>query len=127
MRPVEPVRLDNAWVRLEPLAPSQADDLVRAGSDPGLWRFMFGGPLSDAGAAQAWIDDMLADSALAVTYSVYEKESGELAGSTSLINANTRFRTIEIGYTWYASRFQRTVVNTATKRLLLGHLFDGPL
>ena len=124
MRPVLPVTLENTWVRIEPLDPSQAGDFVIAGSDPALWRYMFADALSDESTAGRWIDEMLASPAMTASFAVYEKRSGELAGSTSLINANRPFRSVEIGYTWYAKRFQRTLVNTATKRLLLGHVFD---
>jgi RimJ/RimL family protein N-acetyltransferase len=31
---------------------------------------------------------------------------------------------VEIGYTWYAARWQRTHVNTACKLLLFAHAFD---
>jgi RimJ/RimL family protein N-acetyltransferase len=31
---------------------------------------------------------------------------------------------VEIGYTWYGKRWQRTHVNTACKLLLLGHAFE---
>jgi N-acetyltransferase len=34
-------------------------------------------------------------------------------------------RRVEIGYTWYAARWQRSHVNTVCKRLLLGHAFDA--
>ena len=33
--------------------------------------------------------------------------------------------TLAIGYTWYRAGAQRTHVNTACKRLLLGHAFDA--
>jgi RimJ/RimL family protein N-acetyltransferase len=32
---------------------------------------------------------------------------------------------VEIGYTWYAGRWQRSHVNTACKLLLLAHAFDA--
>src|SRR4030095_11006757 len=32
---------------------------------------------------------------------------------------------VEIGYTWYAKRCQRTHVNTASKLLLFAHAFEG--
>jgi RimJ/RimL family protein N-acetyltransferase len=32
---------------------------------------------------------------------------------------------VEIGYTWYAKRWQKSHVNTACKLLLFGHAFDS--
>jgi RimJ/RimL family protein N-acetyltransferase len=37
----------------------------------------------------------------------------------------TEIDRVEIGYTWYGKRWQRSHVNTACKLLLLGHAFDG--
>ena len=34
-------------------------------------------------------------------------------------------RRVEIGWTWYARRVQRSALNTEAKLLLLGHAFDG--
>jgi N-acetyltransferase len=52
--------------------------------------------------------------------------------TTDTVIGSTRFHDIvpavdrvEIGYTWYAKRCQRTHVNTACKLLLLGHAFDS--
>jgi len=51
--------------------------------------------------------------------------------ATNLVAGSTRFHDIaaaidrvEIGYTWYARRWQRTHVNTACKLLLLAHAFE---
>jgi RimJ/RimL family protein N-acetyltransferase len=51
----------------------------------------------------------------------------ERAHSAALMAAAADVRNIdrvEIGYTFYAQRWQRTHVNTACKLLLLGHAFD---
>jgi RimJ/RimL family protein N-acetyltransferase len=45
-------------------------------------------------------------------------------GSTSYHDIVPAVRRLEIGYTWYARRAQRTHVNTACKLLLLTHAFE---
>ncbi|MEZ9895688.1 GNAT family N-acetyltransferase, partial [Vibrio lentus] len=46
-------------------------------------------------------------------------------GSTRFCNADPVHHRVEIGYTWYASRFQKTSVNTECKLLLLSHAFES--
>ena len=49
--------------------------------------------------------------------------SGCLAGATHYLNIMPTDRGLEIGGTWYGPEFQRTVVNTECKYLLLQHAF----
>lgn len=55
---------------------------------------------------------------------VRELESGEIAGSTRYHDIVPAIGRVEIGYTWYASKWQRSHVNTACKLLLLTHAFE---
>lgn len=48
----------------------------------------------------------------------------EVVGTTRLMRMNEAHRRLEIGGTFYATRVQRTGVNTEAKRLLFGHAFD---
>jgi RimJ/RimL family protein N-acetyltransferase len=45
-------------------------------------------------------------------------------GTTSYHDIVPSIGRVEIGYTWYARRVQRTHVNTSCKLLLLSHAFD---
>ena len=47
-----------------------------------------------------------------------------LVGCTRYCNIAAANRRLEIGYTWYAKRVQRTALNTEAKRLLLAHAFE---
>jgi RimJ/RimL family protein N-acetyltransferase len=51
--------------------------------------------------------------------------SGELAGTSSYHDIVPAVERVEIGYTWYALRWQRTYVNAAAKLLLMGHAFEA--
>jgi RimJ/RimL family protein N-acetyltransferase len=57
-------------------------------------------------------------------WAVRELETGAIAGSTRYHDVIAAADRVEIGYTWYAKRWQRSHVNTACKLLLLGHAFD---
>ena len=57
-------------------------------------------------------------------FAVLEATTGAVLGSTSYHDIVPAIERLEIGYTWYARRVQRTAVNTTAKLLLLSHAFD---
>jgi RimJ/RimL family protein N-acetyltransferase len=60
----------------------------------------------------------------AMPFIVREKESKEVIGCTRYFNVDEDNHRLEIGYTWYSERYQRTAVNTECKLLLLSHAFE---
>ena len=60
-----------------------------------------------------------------LAFAVREIASDTIVGSTRYCNIDAGLPRLEIGYTWYAACWQRTHVNTACKRLLLAHAFEG--
>jgi RimJ/RimL family protein N-acetyltransferase len=56
---------------------------------------------------------------------VVRDAKGDVVGSTRYCHVDATNRRVEIGYTWYAARVQRTGLNTEAKRLLLGHAFEA--
>lgn len=55
---------------------------------------------------------------------VRELTTNAIVGSTRYHDIVPAIDRLEIGYTWYTARWQRSHVNTACKLLLLGHAFD---
>ena len=53
-----------------------------------------------------------------------EKASGQAIGSTRYGNIDRTHHRVEIGWTWVAPAWQRSVVNTEVKYLLLRHAFE---
>ena len=53
-----------------------------------------------------------------------ERATGRVVGSTRFGNYDPANRRIEIGWTWIAQPWQRTVVNTEAKYLMLTHAFE---
>jgi len=60
----------------------------------------------------------------ALPFAIIERSSGRAVGSTRFGNIETSHRRVEIGWTWIARQWQRTVVNTEAKYLLLSHAFE---
>ncbi len=120
-----PLTLEGHGVRLEPLSPAHARDLAAACADGELWELWFTSvPSPDE--VDAYIADALAGAAAGhmLPWAVRELSSGTIVGSTRFHDIVAPIDRVEIGYTWYARRWQRSHVNTACKLLLLAHAFD---
>ncbi len=122
---IEAVVLENAFVRLEPIAERHRAALREAGDDPDLWRFA--SINQHNGDFNAWFDERLAATAdgREICFVITDKASSACAGSSSFLAINLANRKLEIGWTWYPKRFWAGAVNPATKRLMMGHGFDA--
>lgn len=118
--------LRNDHVTLVPIDMAHAADFLAIGSDTDIWAYMTADTFETIDDATGWVESRIAycEQTGSVAFSVYDNDSGRLAGSSSYMTVPTAHATLEIGYTWYGKNFQRTHVNTATKILLLGHAFD---
>jgi RimJ/RimL family protein N-acetyltransferase len=113
-------------VRLEPLAPEHAGGLARAADDGTLWELWFTQvPAPDEVARYLGEAAAGKEAGRMLPWAVREMGNGEVVGSTRYHDIEAAIDRVEIGYTWYAARWQRTHVNTACKLLLLGHAFDA--
>jgi RimJ/RimL family protein N-acetyltransferase len=122
---IAPVLLEGHGVRLEPLAPGHAPALAAAAADGRLWELWFTG-VPEPGQEGAYIEQALAGQrdGHMLPWAVRDLASGTIVGSTRYHDIVDAVDRVEIGYTWYARRVQRTHVNTACKLLLLGHAFE---
>lgn len=121
-----PIVLEGHGVRLEPLETGHADALGVAASDGKLWELWFTSVPEPAGAAK-YVADALAGQAAGhmLPWVVRELSTGAIVGSTRYHDILADVDRVEIGYTWYAKRWQRSHVNTACKLLLLTHGFES--
>ena len=73
-----------------------------------------------------WVLDILsrAEKGTDLPFVAIHLASGRAAGATRYLNIMPQDRGLEIGGTWYGPEFQRTVVNTECKYLLLHHAFE---
>ncbi len=123
---IQPVVLSGRYVRLEPLSEKHIPDLTLAGQDESIWEYMLYGMVTTEEKMRAWVQDLLNRQAQGtdLPFAVIHLESGRAIGSTRFMEIRPQHRGVEIGGTWYAPAFQRTVVNTECKYLLLCHAFD---
>lgn len=126
MKPLAPITLEGHGVRLEPLTQAHHDGLIAAARDGNLWDLSFTS-VPRAEETSAYIADALAEAAAGtmLPWAVRECTTGAIVGSTRYHDIVLPIGRVEIGYTWYAARWQRRHVNTACKLLLLEHAFDS--
>jgi N-acetyltransferase len=120
------VTLEGHGVRLEPMETSHADALAAAASDGRLWELFYTAIPSpaDVGAYIASALEGFRNGDM-LPWVVREQKSGDIVGSTRYHDIVAAIDRVEIGYTFYAARWQRTHVNAACKLLLLSHAFDS--
>ena len=120
-----PITLEGHGVRLEPLAIDHHDGLVAAASDGRLWELWYTAVPSPE-QARTYIETALKghQDGHMLPWVVRELSTGAIAGSTRYHDIVAPIDRVEIGYTWYAARWQRSHVNTACKLLLLTHGFE---
>jgi len=122
----KPVTLERDGIRLEPLSPEHHDGLAAAATDGELWKLWFTS-VPEPGAVVTYIRDAVkgqSDGHM-LPWAVRELTTGTIVGSTRYHDIVAAIDRVEIGYTWYAARCQRTNVNTTCKLLLLEHAFES--
>jgi RimJ/RimL family protein N-acetyltransferase len=122
---VEPVTLSERGVTLEPLALSHEAGLRAAAADGALWNLRVTS-VPEPGQTRQYIEDALAmrEAGNRFAFAVLESATGRVLGSSSYHDILPAVKRLEIGYTWYAKRCQRTHVNSTCKLLLMSHAFD---
>ena len=94
--------------------------LIAAASSGELWKLWFTS-VPEPAETRAYIDTALEGQRAAhmLPWAVRDLATDTIAGSTRYHDIVAAADRVEIGYTWYAERWQKTKVNTACKLLLL--------
>ncbi|KQM76042.1 GNAT family N-acetyltransferase [Xylophilus sp. Leaf220] len=122
---VEPVVLTVGDLALVPLGLEHVDGLRSAAADGELWRLRITSvPTPDDTRNYVETALRMREAGDRFAFAVTDAATGEVRGTTSFHDIVPTLRRVEIGYTWYAKRWQRTHVNTTCKLLMLTHAFD---
>ena len=121
-----PVALEGHGVRLEPLQTPHEAELGAAAADGKLWELWFTS-VPEPGQTAGYIADALEGQRAGhmLPWAVRELGGNTVIGTTRYHDIVAKIDRVEIGYTWYAARWQRTHVNSACKLLLLQHGFES--
>ena len=61
---------------------------------------------------------------ISIPFATYVREGSQIVGTTRYMSMDLGNRKVEIGSTWIARPWQRTVINTEAKYLMLRHAFE---
>jgi len=122
---IEPVTLEGAHVRLEPLSEAHHAGLCEVGLDEELWRLI---PIriTTPEDMMLLVRNLIAEQArgAGLPFATVERTSGKVIGSTRFMNIDAPNKRVEIGGTWIAKPWQRTAINTEAKYQMLRHAFE---
>lgn len=118
------LQIPGGAARLEPLSAAHAVDLLDAGGDEAVWRYLPDKRPETLEQMQRYIADALNRSAGGRGAAFAIIADGRAVGSTRYLDFDAANRSVEIGYTWHGRVWQRTSINTECKFLLLQHAFE---
>jgi N-acetyltransferase len=120
-----PVTLEGRLVKLEPLSPDHAQELITAVADGELWKLWYTSvPHPDNMMSEIERRLGLKEKGSMLPFAIRRKDTGAVCGMTTYMNIDAVNVRLEIGSTWYAKSAQRTGINTEAKLLLLRHAFE---
>jgi RimJ/RimL family protein N-acetyltransferase len=99
--------------------------LTAVGLDPEIWRRAIA-PIGTPEEMRSYMEAALQLQAegTALPFVTVERSSERIVGSTRFGNYDRANHRVEIGWTWLAPAWQRTVTNTEAKYLMLTHAFE---
>jgi RimJ/RimL family protein N-acetyltransferase len=125
---ISPFSLQGSHVRLEPLRAEHAPLLWEVARDHVADLFQWiPYQLSSLEDFQEFNRQVLDEQrrGVSIPFATFELKSNDIAGTTRFMSIDLANRKVEIGSTWIAPRWQRTVVNTEAKYLMLRHAFES--
>ncbi len=122
---IEPITLSTRGITLVPLASSHEAGLRAAAQDGELWRLRVTS-VPEPEQTRQYIEDALAmrEAGNRFAFAVTDAATGTVLGCSSYHDILPAVKRVEIGYTWYARRCQRSHVNTTAKLLMMTHAFE---
>ncbi len=122
---VQPVELTRGNIRLVPMLASHEQGLREAAADGQLWKLRITSvpePENTGAYIQAALNSR--NNGDRFPFVVTLADTGQVIGSTSYHDILPAVKRVEIGWTWYAKRFQGTHVNATCKLLMMAHAFE---
>jgi len=121
--------LESDQVVLRPLETGDLASYIRyAETEPETWKYSL---VSAAGKEQmtAYVRQALNDreNKTAYPFTVFDKATGAMIGSTRFYDIHLPFGYTQLGYTWYGEAYRGTDVNKHCKYLLLRFAFEDLL
>jgi RimJ/RimL family protein N-acetyltransferase len=94
-------------------------------NEPDTWKYSYLSARGEDGMRQ-YVNDALDGRKDGTQYPfiVFDKKTGEYAGSTRFYDIKPAWQTLQLGYTWYGEKFRGSGLNKHCKFLLLRFAFE---
>ncbi|HUQ65062.1 MAG TPA: GNAT family N-acetyltransferase [Flavitalea sp.] len=118
--------IETLRVIVKPMKPEDYEAfLPLTTKSPELWKY-FTKDLSIASELQDWMNDAMKEKneCKRMPFTVIDRDTNEICGSTSLGNISFFDKRIEIGWTWLAADYIGMGVNVAVKFALMSYAFE---
>jgi RimJ/RimL family protein N-acetyltransferase len=118
--------LEDERVLLRPMKETDLELLLPfALNEPDTWKYSYLSARGGEGMRQ-YVNDALDGRKAGTQYPfiVFDKKTGEYAGSTRFYDIKPAWQTLQLGYTWYGGKFRGSGLNKHCKFLLLQFAFE---
>ncbi|QHT68031.1 GNAT family N-acetyltransferase [Rhodocytophaga rosea] len=122
---LQPPTLENKRVLLKPLSEEDFEGLIAVGLAPSLWAVSYN-KIATKEDLQQYLRTAIQqrETGQAVPFTIIDKQTNKIAGSTRYGNISFDHKRLEIGWTWVGVEFQKTGLNRACKHELLQYAFE---
>ena len=119
------ILLENAKIVMVPFSSAYKESLKEIVFDKSIWTYM-GFSIQTEDELERYVQSALLEKQEGKSYPfiILDKESECVVGSTRLGNINFQNKRLEIGWTWYGTKYQGTGINQACKYELLHYVFE---
>ena len=119
------LKLETDKVILRPLQPLDLASFHLLAADPSIWTY-FTFLLDNPEEMQRWVENAIKEreEGKRIPFTIIEKETGLVCGSTSLGSISVYDKRIEIGWSWLGKNYQGTGINFHAKFSLLSYAFE---
>ncbi len=119
------LKLETDKVLLRPLQHLDIASFSELTQDSSLWKY-FTFLLVDPVQLQQWVESAIQErqEGKRIPFTIIEKSTGNICGSTSFGSISYYDKRIEIGWSWLGKQYQGTGINFHAKFSLLSYAFD---
>ena len=119
------LKLETDKVILRPLEHQDITSFARIANEPSLWKY-FTFLLNNSSELQRWVETALKEreEGKRIPFTIVEKATNEVCGSTSFGSISYYDKRIEIGWSWLGKYYQGTGINFHAKFCMLSYAFD---
>lgn len=119
------LKLETDKVVLRPLQQVDITSFARLANDASLWKY-FTFLLNNSAELERWVDTAIKEreEGKRIPFTIVEKATGNVCGSTSLGSISYYDKRIEIGWSWLGKQYQGTGINFHAKFCMLSYAFD---